>query len=99
MGAGAFIMGEITGLALHRDRARVVDPPILYVVSMAFMAAFEAAKLGMRGMRKDELPRFKEIAKRVFLFIPIVILVVALLMSHSAIRAGTVATVAAAVVS
>ncbi|HBB82735.1 MAG TPA: C4-dicarboxylate ABC transporter permease, partial [Sulfitobacter sp.] len=70
-----------------------------YFVSIYFMVDFEAAKLGMRGMRSEELPKLKDMMRRVFLFIPIIILIYALFMGYSIIRAGTLATAAAAVVS
>ncbi len=63
------------------------------------MPPIMGAKLGMRGMREDELPKFGVMVRRVYLFIPIVILIVALFYGYSVIRAGTLATVAAAVVS
>jgi TRAP transporter 4TM/12TM fusion protein len=63
------------------------------------MVDLEAAKLGMRGMREDELPRLRTMVRRVFLFLPIIILIVALFVGYSVIRAGTLATVAAAVIS
>jgi len=63
------------------------------------MVDFEAAKLGMRGMRDDELPKFNKMVRQVYLFVPIIILIAALFMGYSVIRAGTLATVAAAVVS
>jgi TRAP transporter 4TM/12TM fusion protein len=63
------------------------------------MVDFEAAKLGMRGMREDELPKFNKLVRQIYLFIPIIILIAALFMGYSVIRAGTLATVAAAVVS
>jgi TRAP transporter 4TM/12TM fusion protein len=72
---------------------------MLYFVSVYFMVDFEARKLGMRGMRDDELPKLNEMLRRVFLFVPILILIVALFMGYSVIRAGTLATIAAAVVS
>jgi TRAP transporter 4TM/12TM fusion protein len=53
----------------------------------------------MRGMREDELPKFNKLVRQVYLFIPIIILIAALFMGYSVIRAGTLATVAAAVVS
>ncbi|PRY92035.1 TRAP transporter 4TM/12TM fusion protein [Hasllibacter halocynthiae] len=99
MGAGAFIMAEITGIPYTDIAVAAIIPAILYFVSIYFMVDFEAAKLGMRGMREDELPRFRDMARRVFLFLPIVILIAALFMGYSVIRAGTLATVAAAVVS
>ncbi|MFY9211266.1 MAG: TRAP transporter fused permease subunit [Aestuariivita sp.] len=99
MGAGAFIMAEITGIPYTDIAVAAIIPAILYFVSIYFMVDFEAAKLGMRGMREDELPKFRDMARRVFLFLPIIILIVALFMGYSVIRAGTLATAAAAVVS
>jgi TRAP transporter 4TM/12TM fusion protein len=99
MGAGAFIMAEITGIPYTDIAIAAIIPAVLYFVSVYFMVDFEAAKLGMRGMREDELPKFGVMVRRVYLFIPIVILIVALFYGYSVIRAGTLATVAAAVVS
>ena len=99
MGAGAFIMAEITGIAYQDIAIAAIIPAILYFVSIYFMVDFEAAKLGMRGMREDELPKLKEMVRRVFLFLPIIILIAALFMGYSVIRAGTLATASAAVVS
>ncbi|MEL6201077.1 MAG: TRAP transporter fused permease subunit [Pseudomonadota bacterium] len=99
MGAGAFIMAEVTGIPYTEIAIAAILPAILYYVSVYFMVDFEAAKLGMRGMKSEELPKFSEMVKQVYLFIPIIILIVALFMGYSVIRAGTLATVAAAVVS
>jgi TRAP transporter 4TM/12TM fusion protein len=99
MGAGAFIMAEITGIPYTEIAVAAIIPAVLYFVSIFFMVDFEAAKLGMRGMREDELPKFADMARRAFLFIPIIILIYALFQGYSVIRAGTLATAAAAVVS
>ena len=99
MGAGAFIMAEITGIPYTEIAIAAIIPAILYFVSIYFMVDFEAAKLGMRGMREDELPKFRDMVRRVFLFLPIIILIGALFMGYSVIRAGTLATASAAVVS
>lgn len=99
MGAGAFIMAEVTGIPYQDIAIAAIIPAVLYFVSIYFMVDFEAAKLGMRGMREDELPKFKKLIKQVYLFIPIIILIAALFMGYSVIRAGTLATVAAAMVS
>jgi TRAP transporter 4TM/12TM fusion protein len=99
MGAGAFIMAEITGIPYQEIAIAAILPAVLYFVSVYFMVDFEAAKLGMRGMREDELPKFNRMVRQIYLFIPIVILIYALFLGYSVIRAGTLATVAAAVVS
>ncbi|MEM6478135.1 MAG: TRAP transporter fused permease subunit, partial [Pseudomonadota bacterium] len=99
MGAGAFIMAEITGIPYQEIAIAAIIPAVLYFASIYFMVDFEAAKIGMRGMREDELPKFNRMVRQVYLFIPIIILIVALFVGYSVIRAGTLATVAAAVVS
>ncbi|EPC00195.1 C4-dicarboxylate ABC transporter permease [Litchfieldella anticariensis FP35 = DSM 16096] len=99
MGAGAFIMAEITGIPYTEIAVAALIPAILYFASVYFMVDFEAARKGMRGMRGDEIPRFSRLIKQVYLFAPIVILIAALFMGYSVIRAGTLATASAAVVS
>ncbi len=99
MGAGAFIMAEITGIPYTEIAIAAIIPAILYFASVYFMVDFEAAKLGMRGMREDELPKLSRMIRQCYLFVPIIILIVALFMGYSVIRAGTLATVSAAVVS
>ncbi len=99
MGAGAFIMAEITGIPYTEIAIAAILPAILYFVSVYFMVDFEAAKLGMEGMNEDEIPKFSALVKKIYLFIPIVMLIVALFMGYSVIRAGVYATLAAVVVS
>ncbi|GAB5467391.1 MAG: TRAP transporter permease [Rhodospirillales bacterium] len=99
MGAGAFIMAEITGIPYTEIAFAAVIPAILYFASIYFMVDFEAAKRGMRGLRQEELPPWRAMVTQVYLFVPIIILIVALFMGYSVIRAGTLATAAAAVAS
>ncbi len=99
MGAGAFIMAEITGIPYVEIALAAIIPAVLYFLCVYLMVDFEAAKLGMRGMRSDELPKLPDLLRRVFLFLPIVILIFALFSGYSVIRAGTYATLSAAVVS
>lgn len=99
MGAGAFIMAEVTGIPYTDIAIAALIPAILYFASIYFMVDFEAARKGMRGMRKEEIPLFSKLVKQVYLFAPIIILIAALFMGYSVIRAGTLATASAAVVS
>ncbi|MDR5861276.1 TRAP transporter fused permease subunit [Halomonas eurihalina] len=99
MGAGAFIMAEVTGIPYTEIAVAAIIPAILYFLSIYCMVDFEAARKGMRGMRSDEIPKFRRLVKQVYLFAPIIILIAALFMGYSVIRAGTLATASAAVVS
>ncbi|UYG07522.1 TRAP transporter permease [Halomonas sp. M4R1S46] len=99
MGAGAFIMAEVTGIPYTEIAVAALIPAILYFLSVYCMVDFEAARKGMRGMPKEEIPKFRRLVKHVYLFAPIIILIAALFMGYSVIRAGTLATASAAVVS
>ncbi|MEQ9814100.1 MAG: TRAP transporter permease [Azospirillaceae bacterium] len=99
MGAGAFIMAEITGIPYTDLVIAAIIPAVLYFASIYFNVDLEAVRMGMRGMRREELPVFKELLKQVYLFIPIIILIGALFSGYSVIRAGTLATGTAAMVS
>lgn len=99
MGAGAFIMAEITGIAYADIVIAAIIPAALYFLSVYFMVDKEALKKGMRGLPREELPEFAKLARQAFLFIPIFTLIGALFLGYSVIRAGTLAMAAAAVVS
>jgi TRAP transporter 4TM/12TM fusion protein len=99
MGAGAFIMSEITGIAYSDIVIAAIIPALLYFASVYFNVDLAAQKHDMKGLPRDQLPKFSRLARQVFLFIPIIILIGALFMGYSVIRAGTLSMGAAAVVS
>ncbi|MEM6487069.1 MAG: TRAP transporter fused permease subunit [Pseudomonadota bacterium] len=99
MGAGAFIMAEITGIPYTELVIAALIPALLYFASIYFMVDFEARRTGLGGVAASELPKIGDLLRRVYLFIPIVILIGALFVGYSVIRAGTLAIVSAAVVS
>ncbi|PRO67226.1 TRAP transporter permease [Alkalicoccus urumqiensis] len=99
MGAGAFIMAEITGIAYADIIIAATIPALLYFLSVYFMVDFQALKKGMRGLPRKELPPLNNVFKKAYLFIPIVLLITSLLMGFSVIRSGTVAILACLVVS
>ena len=99
MGAGAFIMAEITGIPYTEIAVAALIPAALYFLSIYLMVDLEARREGMSGLAKDQLPVFSKMVKQVYLFFPIIILIGTLFMGYSVIRAGTLAMVSAAVVS
>jgi TRAP transporter 4TM/12TM fusion protein len=99
MGAGAFIMAEVTGIRYTEIAAAAVIPAVLYFISVYFMVDFEAQRTGMKGLPRHMLPRFSVLVKQVYLFAPILILIGALFSGYSVIRAGTLSLMAAIVVS
>ena len=99
MGAGAFIMAEITGIPYTDLIVAALIPAVLYFASVYFMVDFEAKRVGLQGLPAHELPVVSQLLKKAYLFLPVVILIAALFMGYSVIRAGTVALVSAIVVS
>ncbi|MCD8513010.1 MAG: TRAP transporter fused permease subunit [Nitrincola sp.] len=99
MGAGAFIMAEITGIPYTEIAIAALIPAALYFLSIYLMVDLEARREGMSGLSRDQLPVFSKMVKQIYLFLPIIILISTLFMGYSVIRAGTYAMISAAVVS
>lgn len=99
MGAGAFIMAEITGIPYTDIAVAAIIPAALYFLSIYFMVDLEARRTGMKGLPQSQLPPFGQMLKQIYLFIPIIVLVTSLFMNYSVIRSGTLAMASAAVVS
>ena len=99
MGAGAFIMSEITGIPYSEIVVAAIIPALLYFLSIYFMVDLTAQKHGMKGLPREDLPQFTKLARQIFLFIPIIILIASLFMGFSVIRAGIYGMASAAVVS
>jgi TRAP transporter 4TM/12TM fusion protein len=100
MGAGAFLMAEILGMPYVKVLVAAILPAVMYYVAVWLMVDFEAAKTGLVGLPKEELPNKKETLKRIYMFAPLAILVyyIAFAMA-SIIKAGTMAVAACVVVS
>ncbi|WP_425451590.1 TRAP transporter permease [Marinospirillum perlucidum] len=99
MGAGAFIMAEITGIPYTEIAIAALLPAALYFLSIYLMVDLEARREGMSGLSRDQLPQFGKMVRQIYLFLPIIILISTLFMGYSVIRAGTLAMLSAAVVS
>ncbi len=93
MGAGIFIMAEITGIPYQRIMMAGIIPAILYFTSAFLMVDYEAVKLGLMGFPRKALPKFGYVMKRSFLFIPVLLLFFMLLTGWSVIMAGFIGIV------
>ena len=99
MGAGAFIMAEITGIAYMDIVWAAIIPAVVYFASIYFMVDLAAQKSNMKGLPRSELPKLGALLRQIYLFSPILVLIGALFAGYSVIRCGTLAMVTAAVVS
>lgn len=75
MGAGAFVMAVFLGVSYWDVCKAAAIPAILYFISLYFMVHFHAKRLGILPY-KGKIPNIGRVmAKRGFLFIPLVLLV------------------------
>jgi TRAP transporter 4TM/12TM fusion protein len=99
MGAGIFIMAEITGIPYLELMVAATLPAALYFLAVFFMVDNESKRLNMSGLRSDELPSLVAMLKQIYLFVPLFILVGGLVLGYSVIRSGTLALVSTFVIS
>lgn len=75
MGAAAFIMAEFLNIPYSEVALAAVIPATLFYLTGYFQIDFEAARLGLRGLRPEELPSTHGLWKDVIVFIgPVAVL-------------------------
>ena len=100
MGAAAFLMADYVQLPYGQIVLKAILPAVLYFAGIFISVHLEAKKLGLRGLSKEELPRFRPLLKQVYLLLPLVLLIYLVSTSTKSIQyAAAIAIVAAVVVS
>ncbi len=85
MGAAAFVMAEFLGVAYLTVAAYALIPAMLYFLAVFLAVHFEAKRTGMRGLPRADLPRVGTVLKEQgHLFLPLVVIVGALIAGYSA---------------
>ncbi|KEK11775.1 C4-dicarboxylate ABC transporter [Lysinibacillus sphaericus] len=81
MGAAAFLMVEFIGRGItYWDIAKAAAiPALLYFTGIWIMTHFEAKRVGLKGLRDDQMPNRKEVFKRIYLLLPIISIIVLML--------------------
>jgi len=94
MGAGAFIMADITGIPYSTIIVHAIIPCVVYYAALMFVAGNEARKGNMKGLPPEEVPSKKEaLLNSLRLLIPLAILVFSLaVLRVSPLRAALFAT-------
>lgn len=88
MGAGAFIMAEVLGIPYTDIALAGLIPALLFYWANYTHCDLNARKLGIRGLSRDELPRWSVIARRAYMAVPLVMLIVMLVQGFSPFRAA-----------
>ena len=76
MGAAAFLMADFVGVPYSSIIGRAILPAILYFAGIFISVHLEAKKLNLHGMPKEQLPKARNLVKKIYLLLPLVMLVV-----------------------
>ncbi len=63
MGAAAFLIAEFLGIPYAKVAIAAIVPAILYYVVLFVQVDLEAARLGLRGLRPEEIPSLRHVLK------------------------------------
>ncbi|MBO5504457.1 MAG: TRAP transporter fused permease subunit, partial [Lachnospiraceae bacterium] len=100
MGAAAFLMAEYVGVPYSNIIVRAILPAVLYFLGIFICVHLEAKRLGLKGMTRDELPKMSHLIKKIYLLIPLVLLVYLVSSGRNTMAfAAAVSIIAAVVVS
>jgi TRAP transporter 4TM/12TM fusion protein len=95
MGAGAFVMAEFLGVPYVRIALLAFLPACLYYFACFLQVHYRAKKMGMKGVSRDQLPRFWGVLKRKgYLLAPIGVLIYFLMNYYSPMKVAFLAIIA-----
>lgn len=75
LGAAAFLMIEFAGVPYWDIVKAAIIPALLYFTGIWVMTHFEAKRLGLMGLPKEKLPNMKETLKKIYLLLPILVII------------------------
>jgi len=88
MGAGAFLLAELTEVSYFEIIKLALIPAILYYLSVGLIVYFRAVRNNLHGVPTSELPPWSEIIPRLHLLLPIPAMVFFLAVGDSAFLAA-----------
>lgn len=99
MGAVAFLMAESLGLPYITIVKAAIVPAILYFTGIFITVHLEAKKLGLKGLPKEQLPRFMPLLlKKGYMILPLVVIIYFLCAGKTAVFAALMGIIACVLV-
>jgi len=100
MGAAAFLMAEMTGVPYSKIVIAAILPAFLYFSGIFLMVHFEAKKLGLRGLKKEDVPKFLSLMfSRGYLLLPLIVLVYCMMSGFTSSMSAVYAIITSIIVS
>ena len=98
MGAAAFIMAEMTGYEYSDIIVRAILPAFLYFLGIFLGVHFKAKKLGLVGLKREELPKWKLLLPKIYLLLPLIVLTWMVVAGQTMAKSAIYGTIVAIVV-
>ena len=98
MGAAAFLMAENIGVPYSNIVVRAILPAVLYFAGVFIAVHLEAKREGLRGLSKEELPRFLPLLKQSYLLLPLFLLVYLVSTSKNSIQVAAAVSIIAVII-
>ena len=99
MGAAAFLMAEMVGVPYKDIIVRAILPAFLYFLGIFLMVHFMAKKLKLHGIPKEQLPKARDVLPKIYLILPLVVLVYMIMVGFTMATAAVYAILYCLVVS
>ncbi len=98
MGAGGFIMAELTGLPYSQIMLVALFPALMYFFSVFVMVHFEAKRHNIVGI-KSEISAAEILKKEWFYILPLVVITVLMLLGYSPGYSAVIGTISCIIIS
>ncbi len=99
LGAGAFLMAEITATPYAQIAYMAIIPCLLFYVANYAHCHLHALRHGLKGIPRAELPRIRPMLLKIYFIAPIFFLIYAFITGFSAFRAAALGMIAAILVT
>lgn len=100
MGAVGFVMAEFLNLSYTKVMLAAIVPALLYYLGLLFAVHFEAKRLGLSGLSKENIPNAKEVLKKQgHLVLPLFSLIGLMFMGYTPLYAAVVSIFATVLAS
>ena len=100
MGAAGFVMAEYLGVSYTVVMVAAIVPAFLYYLTLIFVVHFEAKRLGLKGISKENHPNIVHVLKKQgHLSIPLIVLMALLFMGYTPLYAAVFSILACVIAS
>ena len=88
MGSTAFIMAEMLGIPYTAVAKAALIPAILYFLAVLFGVDIYAAKHGLKGIPRSQLPKVRSMLKQIYMLAPLIFLIFMAVFNMTIVRSG-----------